>query len=173
LKLIFVLFVTIITFQLNLAQTYSITGKISSSKNGEGLSFANVRLLNTTIGTASNTEGDYVLKLKSGDYRIVATYIGFKSDTAAVHLSGDVELDFKLQRVTLRLSEVTVMPGINPALAIIRKAMAAKKDRNQRLHDYEFTAYTKGVIKTIEEIRTNDNSVNLDLGGAVKNYGDS
>jgi hypothetical protein len=36
------------------SQTFTISGKINDSQSGEALSYGNVRVLNTTLGTAAN-----------------------------------------------------------------------------------------------------------------------
>ncbi len=148
------------------AQLYSVTGKINSAADLKGLSFANLRVLNTGIGTASNLDGVYELKLKAEKYKLVASYIGYESDTLQVELSQNIQLNFNLEPIALKIDEITVVPGTNPALAIIQQAIRAKQERNSRLNDYEFTAFTKGIIKTVDDISTNDNSVGIDIGGA-------
>ncbi|GAB4127979.1 MAG: hypothetical protein Fur0015_01700 [Ignavibacteriales bacterium] len=140
-------------------------GKIISAKTGEGLSFANVRLLGTTIGTAANINGEFELKLSSGNYKIIASYIGFKSDTINIGLSSNIHLQIKLEPTELKLQEITVLPKENPANRIIRLAIKRKNQREKLIHDYTFNAYSKGLIKTTRDISTGDNSVGLDLGG--------
>ncbi len=146
------------------AQSYTLSGVVASSKTGAPLSFANVRVLNSTSGTAANIEGMYEMRLEGGQYDVIASFIGFKSDTIKISLSNSLELNFSLTPIVLELEQVTVTPGINPALGIMQKAIEAKNRRNEKINDYEFTAYTKGVIKTTKEIKSGDRSVGFDIG---------
>ena len=146
------------------SQTFSVSGKISDRVTNKSLSFANIRLLNSNTGTSCNSEGAYELKLSEGDYRIVASYIGYKSDTLELSLHEKRIVNFILSPISLQLEEVTVLPGINPALVILRKALAAKRERDKKISDYHFGAFTKGIIKTTSDITSGDNSVSLDVG---------
>ncbi|MCL4280286.1 MAG: hypothetical protein KJZ60_11525, partial [Ignavibacteriaceae bacterium] len=57
------------------------------------------------------------------------------------------------------LQEIVILNGENPALQIIRKAIEKKKERNSKLNTYEFEAYTKGLIRTTDEISARGRSV--------------
>ena len=147
------------------AQQYTIKGTVKDMQTEDILAYANIRVAGTTMGTAANTEGKYELKLNAGKYVLVASYIGYYSDTVAVNLSNDIrELDFKLKKTEVRLAEIIIRPGENPALQIIRKAIERKKERNSRLFSYEFEAYTKGIVRTDEEINPRGNTISLGVG---------
>lgn len=144
------------------AQLLTINGKISDKNTGSHLSYANVRVLNTYYGAASNILGEYELKLKEGSYQLVASYIGYKSDTVIVNLSTSISnVDLKLEPTDITLSEIIIKPGENPALEIIRKAIVRKKERDQKILSFEFDAYTKGIIRTPEEIGAGRSSISI------------
>jgi len=106
------------------SQTFTISGKINDSQSGEALPYGNVRVLNTTLGTAANAKGDYEIKLTSGSYLLVASYIGHYSDTIAVELKNNIMgVNFSLRRTEIVLPEIVIKPGENPAREIIRKAI--------------------------------------------------
>ena len=71
-------------------QTYSLSGRISDKETGVALAYANVRVLNSSLGTTSNPEGEYDIKLEPGEYKLIASYIGYKTDTISVDLKSDV-----------------------------------------------------------------------------------
>ncbi len=149
------------------AQQFTLLGRITDQETKMPLSFTNVRVAGSTLGTAANVEGEYELKLQSGTYKLIASYIGYYSDTIEVRLTQNLEpINFTLIRTQIDLPEVVVRPGENPALEIIRKAIEKKKERNEKLNQYEVDAYTKGIIRTTEDISANRNSVNLTLGGS-------
>ena len=146
-------------------QTLTIFGKVTDAKTGEPLPYANIRVMNTLTGTAANTSGEYELKLQPGKYNLIASYIGFYSDTVFIDLvSASTEIDFELEQTELQLPEVVILPGENPALEIIRKAIKKKNERNEKLNSYEFEAYTKGSIKTVGDLVAGSNSIGVGAG---------
>ena len=147
------------------SQTLSLSGKISDRQSGDALPYANVRVLNTTLGTAANIKGEFEIKLTKGSYVIVASYIGYYSDTVYVDLSNNMQsVDFLLKKTEILLPEIIIRPGENPALEIVRKAIEKKKQRNEKLNTYEFEAYTKGLIRTTDEISARGHTVSAGLG---------
>ena len=147
------------------SQTLSLSGKISDAQSGDALPYGNVRVLNTTLGTAANINGEFELKLARGSYTLVASYIGYYSDTATVELSSNLRgVNFSLTKTEILLPEIVILPGENPALAVIRKAIEKKKERNKKLNTYEFEAYTKGLIRTTDEISARGRTVSAGVG---------
>jgi hypothetical protein len=147
------------------SQTLTISGKISDAQSGEALPYGNVRVINTTLGTAANTNGDYEIKLSSGTYSLVASYIGYYSDTVDVVLKNKIAgIDFTLRKTEILLPEIVIRPGENPALEIIRKAIEKKNERNSKLNAYEFEAYTKGLVRTTDEISARGRTVSAGIG---------
>ena len=147
------------------SQTLSLSGKISDAQSGDALPYGNVRVLNTTLGTAANINGEFELKLARGSYTLVASYIGYYSDTATVELSSNLRgVNFPLTKTEILLPEIVILPGENPALAVIRKAIEKKKERNKKLNTYEFEAYTKGLIRTTDEISARGRTVSAEVG---------
>ncbi len=147
------------------SQTFVVSGGISDAQSGESLSYGNVRVLNTTLGTAANTNGDYELKLSRGEYSLVASYIGYYSDTIYVNLNKDLNgINFTLKKTEILLPDIVISPGENPALEIIRKAIEKKNERNLKLNTYEFEAYTKGMVRTTDEISARGRTVSAGIG---------
>lgn len=145
-------------------QLLSIEGSISDRYSKRPLSYANIQLLGTSLGTSSNIDGKYILRLEKGEYKLVASFIGYKSDTVSLNVNMDIPINFKLSRTSVKLDEITVLPKENPALKIIREAIKTKALRNKKLNSYQFNAFTKGIIKTTQDISASSNSVGLGLG---------
>jgi hypothetical protein len=167
-------------FKISFSQTFTITGNAVDSKTNEPLPYVNVRVLKTSHGTAANVKGDFELKLRQGEYTLVASYIGYYSDTATVNLNKNLIIGFQLHQTDVLLPEIVILPGENPALDIIRKAIEKKKARNTLLRSYDFEAYTKGLIRTTDEISakgrtissgigTEEDSVDLKITGILEN----
>ncbi len=157
---------TVLTFSISLyARQYFITGIVREASKDIPLSYANIRVLNTTLGTSANKEGRFELRLPEGRYKLVASYIGYLSDTLTVLLNKDTEgINFTLRETNINFPEIVVRPGENPALRIIRKAVERKKERDGRLNTYEYEAYTKGIIKTQNDISAGRNRLSIGIG---------
>jgi len=150
------------------------------TQTNEPLPYVNIRVNKTSQGTAANVNGDFELKLNLGVYTLVASYIGYYSDTITVDLNQDLVVNFQLNQTEVLLPEIVILPGENPALEIIRKAIEIRKEREEKLNSYEFEAYTKGLIRTTDEISakgrtissgvgSDDDSVDLKITGILEN----
>ncbi len=159
-------FILIITINISLsAQQYFIRGNVREAANKAPLSFSNIRVVNTTLGTSANKEGTFELKLKEGKYKLVASFIGYISDTVSINLVKNTEgINFYLKQTDIKFPEIVVKPGENPALRIISKAVQRKMERDKKLNSYVYEAYTKGIIKTQNDLIAGRNRINVGIG---------
>ena len=65
----------------SLAQdNYAITGLVKEAKTGETLPHANIRIVGTTMGTATNVDGHFtLLDVPAGLHQLEITFIGYLS----------------------------------------------------------------------------------------------
>lgn len=145
-------FFFILLYTYTYAQQLSLKGNVYDTSTGEVLSYANLRIAGSSSGTAANLEGSFEFKLKPGNYSVITSYIGYKSDTTKIKLNGNESIKIFLEPVAVRLSEITVLPGENPANAVIRKTIEAKHEREEKINSYVFHAYTKGLVRTTQEL---------------------
>ena len=92
-----------------LAQNQSVSGHISDIKTGEPIPFVNVFFNNTTIGTTSDTEGNYrIAHLDSGLYTLVISMVGYETISRQIRFTGgkNQTLNFQLKESVTTLSEV-------------------------------------------------------------------
>lgn len=75
-KRIFLILLSINLIAFAFAQSLTVKGKVSST-DGELLPGVNVKVKNTTIGTITDFDGNYQLKVNKGDI-LEFTYVGFK-----------------------------------------------------------------------------------------------
>ncbi|MGE5846130.1 MAG: DUF5686 family protein [Ignavibacteria bacterium] len=143
------------------AQQYFVRGNVYGNNN-EPLSFANIRAANSTLGTSSNKEGKYELRLGKGEYILICSFLGYASDSISIDLKNNLNgINFHLSQINLPFEEIIIKPGENPAVGIIKKAVERKRIRNSKLQSYEFKAFTKGAIKTQEDLTGDDNDLTL------------
>ena len=134
------LFLLVIT---PLSAQHRLIGTVRDAETGEALQFANVWVKGSHTGTTSDREGRFTLVLEAGEQRIVASYIGYRSQTKTVRMPSQDALEFVLQPGTIEMPQVEVTPGDNPALRIIRKAIEMKEQRKARLKNYSLTSHSK------------------------------
>lgn len=135
------------------AQQVSIKGKIVDQKDGTPLPFATIRVVGSKEGATSNREGEFELQIKKGKHKLTASYVGYVTKTIEVDASQSLNnVDFSLESSQVELKEITVFPGENPAVGIIRGAIERKKQRAEFLKSYKFGAYTKITVQTVQEL---------------------
>lgn len=160
----YILLIVLLLSSTMLGQTFSLKGTIKDKATDDKLSYGNIRIAGSSTGTSANLEGRFEIKLKQGSYKIISSFIGYKSDTTQVYLKEEKEIIIALEPISIRMQEVTVLPGENPAVEVIKRAIEAKQEREKKLNSYVFNAYTKGLIKTTKDIVASDRGVGISFG---------
>ncbi len=91
-------------------QYFSISGKVVDEKTKQPMPNASVFCQNTTVGTITNAEGNFSLRLKNGGYDLVISYTGYETKMQRVS-SGNSEnenMTIELQEQNKSLTEVVV-----------------------------------------------------------------
>jgi outer membrane receptor protein involved in Fe transport len=90
-------------------QDFSISGKITDSKNSSAISGAAV-FISYNYFTYSNGNGEYkIANLPKGNYEIKISCLGYKPFTSEIKIdSASVERDFQLEPALIELDEVVV-----------------------------------------------------------------
>jgi hypothetical protein len=128
-----------------------IKGTVTDEK-GNSLPSVSVYLENTYTGTSTNEKGQYELKAKtSGEYTIVFQYLGFKTKKIKHTFQQTIEtIDVELAEENFTLNEVVVSKKDNPAIQIIRNAIASKKENTEKTARYEADFYSRGIFRIKE-----------------------
>ena len=88
---------------------FLVSGKITDEQTGEILPGATVTIQNLAISTMSNAAGKYTFKnIKSGNYTVVVSYLGYKTGQKEITVSANAQFDFALVRSANVTEEVTV-----------------------------------------------------------------
>ncbi len=160
-----------------IAQTYSVSGKISDDKN-QALSFSSVLVKGTTQGTNANADGLYVLKLQPGSYELIFQYVGFKKKIEKVIIAeGNVIKNVSLSPENYELKEVVIKDGEDPAYAVIRQAIKKRKFYLNEVNAFTCKAYIKGLqrlkdfpqkmVKLLNVMNTSGEKIDSTLLGVV------
>jgi hypothetical protein len=100
-----------ILFWLNVqSQPFIASGKVIDKLSGQGLTGASVFCQNTTLGTTTNSVGEFSLNLASGGYDLVVSFSGY--ETFSVRINNNTEnissLKIELKQKEKSLEEVSV-----------------------------------------------------------------
>lgn len=130
------------------AKTQGIRGQVTTSE-GEPLPYASIYVRNLGDGVPTNDEGKYEYKLPKGIYDVLVQYLGYKSQLETIVVGDDWTVrDFVLEPQDYTLAEVEVKAGAeDPALTIMRKAIAKAKYHRLQIQKYSMTVYLKGTGK--------------------------
>ena len=99
------MFVCIVSIQMT-AQERLISGKVTSANDNIPLAGANVLIKGTNIGTSTNFDGLYQIKVKASDV-LIFNYVGFKTEERKVGTLNTISV--ALQEDGSHLDEVVVM----------------------------------------------------------------
>ncbi len=126
--LIFLSFINTIS-----AQTVTLKGTVVDSISKEILPGANIILVGTIIGTASDNEGKFVIRnIPPGNYKIRATYVGFKENEIDLKLIAGrtIEILIKLKPASVEGKTVTITAHSNSQIDAINKQLSSEQITN-------------------------------------------
>ncbi|WP_029034640.1 DUF5686 and carboxypeptidase regulatory-like domain-containing protein [Salinimicrobium terrae] len=111
------------------------------------LPYVNIYTEDGEIGTTTNEEGIYELKLtQPGTYKLVFQFLGYEPERKQITVKDfPYTLDVSLVSTTTSLDEVTVIAGENPANKIMRNAIAARQRNLEKIQKYTADFYSRGL----------------------------
>ena len=89
------------------AQQLTVTGKVSDNQTQESLPGVNVLVKGTTIGTATNSKGQYLLNVPSANDTLLFSYIGYQTQT--IPINGRSKIDISLKSKAIKGQEMVVV----------------------------------------------------------------
>lgn len=139
---------TLLLINHSYSQEHKIFGKIFDSNSNKPLEFAYVKVADTSYGTASDTKGEYLIKLADGSWKLIFSCLGYFSDTIDAYIENqDMQRNIYLKPSEIFTETIEVL-GEDPAVEIVRKAIEYKKRFKENLNEYDFNSYTKYVIRS-------------------------
>jgi len=127
----------------------TVSGVISAAASQTPLPFSSVLVKGTTRGASANSNGFYSLSLEPGKYTLVFQYIGYQSQEKNIVVTNEpLKLDVFLSIQSYQLNEVVVKTGgEDPAYAIIRNAIARRKENLNEIKQFSTEVYIKGQMQ--------------------------
>jgi TonB-dependent receptor len=157
----------------------TIAGSVKDAQSGEALPGANILIVGTSIGAASNLNGEYVLpKVPVGEYTIRVSYIGYEQLEVRVKVLADTKVnqDFQLKYVGLQAGEVVVtaqaegqMQAINQQLRSPSIVNIVSSARIQELPDAN-AAESVGRLPGVSILRNGGEGTEIVVRGLQPKY---
>src|ERR1035437_4736164 len=111
--LLFISILSIFASDFTLAGTTGkLTGKATDAKTNESLPFVNITLSGTSLGAATDIDGNYViLNIPPGNYNVKAQSVGYQPvviENVSISIDLTTRLDFSLTSATTELQAVVI-----------------------------------------------------------------
>jgi TonB-linked SusC/RagA family outer membrane protein len=154
-------FLGFIGLQVVFAQTRELSGVVTSSEDGSSIPGASVVVKGTTLGTVTDMDGKFTLKVPQTAKALLVSFVGMMS--ADVAITGSSNYVIKLKAESISVDEVIVT-----AFGIKRKpkemGVATAKVSNEELTAAGVSNVMNGMVAKVSglQINTINNGVNPD-----------
>ncbi|MCM1068411.1 MAG: DUF5686 and carboxypeptidase regulatory-like domain-containing protein [Prevotella sp.] len=120
-----------------------VVGEITDSRTGIPLQNANIYYKGTHIGCASNVDGMFMLRTQLDKERtLIISAIGYKTQHYRISPGQYMGIAVELEEKTNSLQEVFVLPGDNPAVALMERVRQERLQNDLTQHpQYEAQFY--------------------------------
>ena len=133
--------VVVFSFLFCYSSKAQLSGRVIDAENKQGLPFVNL-VLKSGKGAISDLDGYFKLNVPSYPDTLMLSFVGYQAKNIPVF--GDNKLEIELSKNTVKLSEVAILPGVNPAERIIKKVYENRDKNNPEKNlTFSYTSYNK------------------------------
>ncbi|MBO4896357.1 MAG: carboxypeptidase-like regulatory domain-containing protein [Prevotella sp.] len=144
------LLVCMLLLTLGALAQHTISGQIVDAKTGEPIPFASAQYLGHGVGVASDLDGNFTIARHNG-WQLTFTSVGYVSHTVQINsgIKNVIKIALKtdnkmLKEVTIKTKRGRYSRKNNPAVEMMRKVIAAKKQTDLDNRDYyQYNKYQK------------------------------
>lgn len=138
---------TAVTAKKDSVHLFAVRGHIYDKETKEPISYVPVGIASLGIGTISNIDGYFVLKVPSQKHNPIITFshLGYKSEQIPATLLEGKQVDIYLESQSISIQEV-IFRNVDP-MAIVEKAMEQKAENYESNATYLTSFYREGVVK--------------------------
>ena len=113
-----------------------IVGEIVNEMTGEAIPNVNIHFRGTKIGTTSDENGAYALRVDmSGKAQLVFSAVGYYPQRFEIEPGTMAGLQVAMQERSAVLTDIVVSPNENPALELLRQVRAHKAENDRTRHE--------------------------------------
>ena len=112
-----------------------IVGEVVNETTGEAIPNVNIHFKGTKIGTTSDENGSYALRVDmTAKSQLVFSAVGYFTQRFDIDPGTMAGLQVALREKVATLTEVVVAPNENPALELLRQVRAHRQENDRTLH---------------------------------------
>ena len=112
-----------------------IVGEVVNETTGEAIPNVNIHFRGTKIGTSSDENGSYALRVDmTGKAQLVFSAVGYYTQRFEITPGALAGLQVAMREKTTTLTEIVVAPNENPALELLRQVRAHRPENDRTLH---------------------------------------
>lgn len=133
----------LMSVSISLSAQYIVQGVVTDSLTKEPLSYASVRLKDTTEGTTTGSDGRFYFKTHRAEAVLIISAIGYNEYNSRIYPSRGVSYKIALSTATYAIKEITVKPKRehyrkkdNPAVAFVRQMIEHRDDHSPNEKDF-------------------------------------
>ena len=93
---------------LSYSQNYTLSGYIEDVNSGESLIGANIAIDGIDVGCSTNNYGFFSVTIPMGEYKIISSYIGYKTKSENINLNENKSIVLYLNPELFEIEEVTL-----------------------------------------------------------------
>lgn len=158
-----------VTFSNRIANAQTITGKVSDKESGETLVGVNI-FNQDNVGTTTNLDGEYSLKLPVGEHTLTFKFLGFQNLTKKFTLVEGETLTFDAKMVTeSKTLDLVVVTGSQFEKKLEEEMVTVDVVRNYLVQNTA-TPDLKGAVQKVPGVTILDGQVSI-RGGSGYSYG--
>jgi hypothetical protein len=121
-----VFFLVFLSSLLQAQEKYSLNGVVKDDASNETLYGANVLVPELNTGTTTNEYGFYSLRLPTGTFRVIFTYVGYQEIEREITITGNQTENVNLTEASQALEEVIITDNVE-RLNIKKPEMSVNK----------------------------------------------
>ena len=112
-----------------------VVGEVVNETTGEAIPNVNIHFRGTKIGTTSDENGSYALRVDmTTKSQLVFSAVGYFSQRFDIEPGTMAGLQVAMREKVATLTEVVVAPNENPALELLRQVRAHRQENDRTLH---------------------------------------
>ncbi|NLB86509.1 MAG: carboxypeptidase-like regulatory domain-containing protein [Bacteroidales bacterium] len=139
---------SLLIFCLISASLYSqnkFAGRVIDAKTNEALAFVNIVYNSNNYGTTTDLDGYFTINSADKIEFLRFSYLGYITKLVEnEEIQNKKYIEVKLEQDAFYLSEVTVLPGINPAHRIINLVIEnGNKNNPEKMRSFSYVSYNK------------------------------
>ncbi len=129
----FILLCFLLSLSALSAQETMLVGRVFAYTDGAPLENVNVYFKHTDIGTTTNAEGFFLLRT-SQDHpsKVVVSAVGYRKVELKMEKGRSASVELQLVEQNTALQDLLVLPGVNPAIALLKQVRQQAKVNNVR-----------------------------------------